>query len=94
MKDLLISDESDKYDPDSDTEKESLISTTEVEIKNDDRSLILTSEEEEAEMFPEGSIFMQEMNEVIDMFPEDRDNEVLRSADSRPRRDNVGTGID
>ena len=36
---LLISDESDSNNPDSDTEVESLISTTEVEIVNYDKSV-------------------------------------------------------
>ena len=35
-KGFLISDEYDSNDPDSDTEEESLISITEVEIVNDD----------------------------------------------------------
>ena len=45
-------------------------------------------------MFPEGAIFMQDINEVIDMFLEDKDDEVFRSAGSRPKRENTGAGID
>ena len=36
---FLISDESDRNDPDSDTEAESLLPTPEVEIENDDESI-------------------------------------------------------
>ena len=28
------------------------------------------------------------------MFPEEKDNEVLRSMESRPKRDNIGAGIE
>ena len=42
---FLISDESDSNNPDSDTEVESLISTTEVEIVNDDKSVTSIIEE-------------------------------------------------
>ena len=45
-------------------------------------------------MFPEGSIFMQDINEVILMSPEEKDNEVLISTESRTKRDNAGGGID
>ena len=45
-------------------------------------------------MFPEGSRFIQDINQVIEMFPEDKDNEVLRSAESRPKKENSGAGID
>ena len=37
---------------------------------------------------------MQEINEVIEMFPSEKDGEVLRSAESRPKRENAGAGID
>ena len=77
---FLISDESDSNDPGSDTEAESLISTPEVEIENDDKTITSISKEQEAEMFPLGAIFMQEINEVINIFPEEKYGEVLRSA--------------
>ena len=51
-------------------------------------------EEEEAEMFPEGVIFMQEIDEVIKMFPEEKGGEDLSSAEIRPKRENAGAGID
>ena len=40
---FLISDESDGNYPDRDTEEESLISTLEVEIENDEESITLIS---------------------------------------------------
>ena len=45
-------------------------------------------------MFPEVSIFMQDVNEVIKIPPEDKDSELLRRAKSRPKRENLGAGID
>ena len=42
---FLISDESDNNDPDSDTESESLISTTEIDIINNEKAVTLISEE-------------------------------------------------
>ena len=50
---FLISDAYDSNDPDSDTESEYLISTTYVEIANDDESVKLIIKEKEAEIFPE-----------------------------------------
>ena len=37
---------------------------------------------------------MQYINESIEMFTEDIDDEVLRSAEIIPKRDNNGAGID
>ena len=68
-KGFLISDEYDSNDPDSDIEAESLTSTPEVEIVNYGESVTFISKEEDAQMFPEGVIFVQEINEVIEMFP-------------------------
>ena len=45
-------------------------------------------------MFPERSIFMQDTNEVIEIPPEEKDDEVLRSAESIPKREKAGAGID
>ena len=45
-------------------------------------------------MFPEGEIFMKYRNDVIKMFPEEKDDGVLRSAESRPKSENSGSGID
>ena len=64
-----------------------------MEIVNDDKSDTLTIKEEEAERFPEVPIFIHEINEVIEMFPEEKDNEVLRRAESRTKRENSGTKI-
>ena len=50
---FLISYAYDSNDPDSDTESEYLISTTYVEIANDDESVKLIIKEKEAEIFPE-----------------------------------------
>ena len=75
---FLILDESDINDPDSNTEVESLTSTPEVEISNDDKSVTSICEEKKVEIFPEGAKFMQDIDEVIDMFPEEKDVEVLR----------------
>ena len=61
---LLISYEYDSNDPDSDTEAESLISTTDVEIVNDDESVTSISK---------GAGFMQDINEVTEMFSEEKD---------------------
>ena len=45
-------------------------------------------------MFPEGAIFTQDINEVIEIIPEDKYDEVLSSMETRPKRDNTGVGID
>ena len=45
-------------------------------------------------MFPEGDIFMKYRNDVIKMFPEEKDDGVLRSAESRPKMENTGAVID
>ena len=37
---------------------------------------------------------MQNINEVVYMFPEEKDSEFLRSAESRPKREYSGAGID
>ena len=37
---------------------------------------------------------MQDILEVIEMFPKEKYYEVLRSAKSIPKRENTGTGID
>ena len=37
---------------------------------------------------------MEDTNEVIKMIPKEKDNEVLKSAEIRPKRENTGTGID
>ena len=50
---FLIAYAYDSNDPDSDTESEYLISTTYVEIANDDESVKLIIKEKEAEIFPE-----------------------------------------
>ena len=52
---FLISDNFDRNDLASDTEAESLILTPELEIENIDGSTTLKSEEEYAEMIPEGA---------------------------------------
>ena len=91
---FLIPDESGSNYPDSYIAAESLISTTEVEIVNDDESVTSISGEEEADMFPEGEIFIQDINDVIGMLPEYKDDEVLSSAKSRTKRENSGAVID
>ena len=45
-------------------------------------------------MFVEGERFMQDINEAIGIFPEDKDNEVLRRAEIIPKRENNSAGID
>ena len=45
-------------------------------------------------MFPKGARFIQDINEVVRMFPEDKDGEVLSSAEIRPNRQNSGAWID
>ena len=37
---------------------------------------------------------MQDINDVIEMFPEEKYDEVLRRAESIPKRENDGAGID
>ena len=37
---------------------------------------------------------MQYINEVIDVLPEEKDYKVFRSAESIPKRENAGAGID
>ena len=91
---LLISDEYYSNDSDSNIEAEYQISTTEVEIINYDESVTLIREEEEAQIFLEGERLVQNTNEVIYMFPEEKYDEVLRSAESGTRRENAGAGID
>ena len=44
-------------------------------------------------MFPEVEILMQYINDEIEVFSEEKDNEVLRSAETGPKRENVSTGI-
>ena len=44
-------------------------------------------------MFPEGARFMQDINEAIEIFPEEKDDEVLISAENVPKRDNAAVGI-
>ena len=90
---FLILDESDINDPDSNTEVESLTSTPEVEISNDDKLVTSIIKDEEADMFPEGARFMQDINEAIEIFPENKDDEVLISAENVPKRDNAAVGI-
>ena len=90
---FLISDESDRNDPDSDTEAESLLPTPEVEIENDDESITQISKEEEAELFLDGARFMQDINEVIKISPEQKNDEVLRSTESIPKREKAGAEI-
>ena len=69
------------------------MSTPEIEIVNYDKTVTSTRKQEEDGMFVEGAISMQDINEVIYMFPEEKDGEeVLRSAESRPRRDNSSAG--
>ena len=45
-------------------------------------------------MFPERARFMQDINEGIEIFPEEKDNEILRRAKSIPKREYFGIGID
>ena len=45
-------------------------------------------------MFPERARFMQDINEVIEIFPEEKDDEILRSAKNRPKKKYFGIGID
>ena len=44
-------------------------------------------------MFPEGSRFMQDINKVVDIFPEEKYDEVLKSAEGKPKMDNASTEI-
>ena len=37
---------------------------------------------------------MQDINEVIEMFPVEKGDEVLRSAESRLKKENAGAGTD
>ena len=37
---------------------------------------------------------MQDLDDVIKMFPEGASDEVLRSSENRPKRDNFGSGIE
>ena len=45
-------------------------------------------------MFPEVSRLMQDANVVIDILPEDKDDEVLGRAEIRLKRENARSGID
>ena len=45
-------------------------------------------------MFQEGTRFMHDIIEVIAIFPEEKYDGFLRSAASRPRRENTNAGID
>ena len=45
-------------------------------------------------MFPEGARFIQDINKVIKIFPEEASNKVLRSAKNKPKKDNDVAGID
>ena len=45
-------------------------------------------------MFSEGVKFVHNINELIYIFPEEKYVEVLRSAESRPKRYNAGAGTD
>ena len=45
-------------------------------------------------MFPEGYRFVQDINEVIEIFTEEKYSEVLRSVEIRPKRENLDAGID
>ena len=45
-------------------------------------------------MFSEGVKFVHNINELIYIFPEEKYVEVLRSAESRPKRDNNGAVIE
>ena len=45
-------------------------------------------------MFSEREIFLKDRNDVIKMFPEEKDDGVLRSAESRPKMENTGAVID
>ena len=45
-------------------------------------------------MFSEGEILMQNNNEVIEMLPEEKYSEVLKSAETQPKRENAGAVID
>ena len=61
---------------------------------NDNKSVTSISGEEEVDIFPEGERFIQDINDVIGMIPEYKDDEVLSSAKSRPKRENSGAVID
>ena len=37
---------------------------------------------------------MQDLDDTIDMFPEEANDEGLRSAENMPKKQNAGTGID
>ena len=58
-----------------------LLSTPEVEIPNDEKSVTSIIKEEETEMFPEGSISVQDIKEVVEIFPEQKDSGVLKSSE-------------
>ena len=45
-------------------------------------------------MLPKGKIFMHDIKYVIDMFLEEKNGEVLRSSESRQKKENAGAGID
>ena len=45
-------------------------------------------------MFPEGTSFIQDINEVIEIFIEESSNEVLRRDENIRKRQNAGAGID
>ena len=59
---FLIPYESDRNGPDNDTEAESIISTREVEIANDEESDTLIRNKEGSDIFPEGKRLMQDIS--------------------------------
>ena len=60
----------------------------------DDEFAESINKEEEMDMFLDGVRFIQDINEVINMFPEEASAEVLRRAENRTKLENSGVGID
>ena len=94
---LLVSDESDSNDPNIDTDEDSTGSTQDSEVNRDAedaagmiidaKSVAPINEEEEMTT-------MQDLDEVVEMFPEEANDKKFRSAKNRPKRQNSGIGID
>ena len=69
------------------------------EINDDNESVTLINKEEEIETMQEVdniiNMYPEEANcEGLRIYPEEANDEDLRSAESRPKRQNAGTGID
>ena len=85
---LLVSDESDSNDPNIDTDEDSTGSTQDSEVNRDAedaagmiidaKSVAPINEEEEMTT-------MQDLDDVIKMFPEEANDEYFRSSENRPK---------